>query len=217
MFNSVLSIIPLAKSDLYAWEICGFNELLWLFWGGTIDKTLLVKCIYNGEELTIAEAIVLRDNSKYKPFLTCISCGEPVKAHKAGANSSAHFEHHERSYSCPYSYGKKLNDDRFAIDDSRAIEGYQIDRKILSNSRNAALAEERKLKDGYKCKACEFKLKLNGRFVIECHHKKPIGTDGVRETTLDDLVSLCPTCHRIAHTREKPLNVEEIKEALKSL
>jgi len=42
LFNSILSIIPLAKSDLYAWEICGFNELLWLFWGGTIDKTLLV-------------------------------------------------------------------------------------------------------------------------------------------------------------------------------
>jgi len=117
-----------------------------------------VSCIYSGKELTVIEAIELRDNSKEKPYFTCISCGEAVRAHKAGANSSAHFEHHERNYSCPYSEGKQLIDGIYAIDDARAIEGYEVDRKVLSGSRNVKLANERKLNDGYKCKACGFKL-----------------------------------------------------------
>lgn len=176
-----------------------------------------VKCIYNSEELTVAEAIELRDDSKENPYFTCISCSEAVRAHKAGANSLAHFEHHERNNSCPYSDGKRIKDDTFAINDTRAIEGYEVDRKILSGSRNSALAKQRKQMDGYKCQVCGFKLKLNGRFVIECHHKNPIGTEGIRETTLEDLISLCPTCHRISHTRKKPLKINEIVEARKSL
>jgi len=179
-----------------------------------------VKCIYKNEELSIDEAIELRSSSKERPFFICISCGEPVRAHKAGANSvnsAAHFEHHKRNYLCPFSEGKRLSDDRFAIDDPRAIEGYQKDIKILSSTRNVELAKNRKLKDGYTCQACGFKLKLNERYVIECHHKNPIGLGGTRETKLDELVSLCPTCHRIAHTREKPLDVDEIIEARKNL
>ncbi|QDE31730.1 HNH endonuclease [Shewanella polaris] len=176
-----------------------------------------VNCICNGKEIEVAEALELRDGSKENSYFTCVSCGEPVRVHKAGANSLAHFEHHERNYSCPYSEGKKIKEDTFSLDDPRAIEGYEIDRKILSGARNSSLARQRKQMDSYKCIACGFKLKLNGRFVIECHHKDPIGTEGVRETSLEDLISLCPTCHRISHTREKPLSLNEIVEARKSL
>jgi hypothetical protein len=93
-----------------------------------------VKCIYNSEELTVAEAIELRDDSKENPYFTCISCSEAVRAHKAGANSLAHFEHHERNNSCPYSDGKRIKVDTFAINDTRAIEGYEVDRKKLKVS-----------------------------------------------------------------------------------
>lgn len=169
-----------------------------------------VTCIFEGEKLSISDALEVRDSSKFSLYLTCISCGKPVRAHKAGKNCAAHFEHHERNYSCPYSEGKAAKDERFGIDDQRAIEGYQKDQEILSGSRNQALVSQCKARDKYTCQACGFNLKLYGRYVIECHHKNPIGIGGVRETCLSDLVSLCPTCHRVSHTRKEPLNVEEI-------
>lgn len=173
-------------------------------------------CIYKGKEISVLDALEHRDRNKTPLYLTCISCGDPVRAHKAGTNSSAHFEHHERNYSCPYSEGKGPKDDSFGVDDKRALEGYRRDQKILAGARNQELARQCKVRDKYTCQACGFKLKHNGRYVIECHHKNPIGSGGVRETSLDDLVSLCPTCHRIAHTRRSPLDVDEIALARKT-
>lgn len=53
------------------------------------------------------------------------------------------------------------------------------------------------------CEACRLDLKqvtgdeeLN---VYECHHLRPLHEIGPTESGLDDLVILCPTCHRIAH------------------
>lgn len=176
-----------------------------------------ITCFYEGSEISIKEAIDIRENSSQSPFFTCTYCAEPLRAHKAGKNSGAHFEHHERNYSCPFSEGKRRAGDCFPIDDPRAIEGYALDRKILSGSRNTSLANQRKFKDNYTCQACDFRLKLNGRYVIECHHKFPLGDGAVRETTLDHLVSLCPTCHRIAHTSKEPLDIPQIVEARKNL
>jgi hypothetical protein len=97
----------------------------------------------------------------------------------------------------------------FQIDSPRAIEGYKRDQVLYVSDRNRALANQRKAMDGHTCKACELRLSVEGRFVIECHHLDPISM-GQRETTLNDLVSLCPTCHRIAHMREPIYAIDEI-------
>lgn len=97
----------------------------------------------------------------------------------------------------------------FPIDSERAMEGYKEDLKLYRSKRNAKLAERRKKQDDYTCQACGFRLEVSGHFVIECHHINPISL-GERKTGLDDLVSLCPTCHRIAHTRKPIYQVEEI-------
>ena len=97
----------------------------------------------------------------------------------------------------------------FPIDSERAVEGYKKDQQLYVAGRNAKLSEERKKQDDYRCQACGFKLKVSGYFVIECHHTNPI-SQGIRETSLNDLISLCPTCHRIAHTREPIYEVAEI-------
>ena len=83
-------------------------------------------------------------------------------------------------------------------------------RRLLKGARNQALVKQCKDRDNYTCQACRFRLKVNGRYIIECHHKNPIGAGGERETALDDLVCLCPVCHRIAHTAKNPLTVAEI-------
>jgi predicted HNH restriction endonuclease len=97
----------------------------------------------------------------------------------------------------------------FPIDDKRAVEGYKKDQQLYMTTRNTELAKLRKQHDDYTCQACGFKLQVSEHFVIECHHTDPISW-GVRETSLNDLVSLCPTCHRIAHTREPIYTVAEI-------
>jgi predicted HNH restriction endonuclease len=148
-------------------------------------------CIFNGGKLSITDALALRDESDSQRYFTCISCEEPVKAHRAGkSHTAAHFEHYERNSSCPHSDGKNSKQ-RYGINEKSAIEGYEIDKKILSGARNQALVRQCKVRDKFTCQACGFKLKLNQKYIIECHHKNPIGTGVVRETTLNDLVLNC--------------------------
>lgn len=104
------------------------------------------------------------------------------------------------------------NLDHFDIDDAKALEGYLHDRKILAPARNASLASKRKKLDNYTCRACEFKLQIGDRHVIDVHHLNPLGDSGKTITTIDDLICLCPTCHRIAHLRNPPYSVKEIIE-----
>ncbi|MGH7113086.1 MAG: hypothetical protein ACREE9_01150 [Stellaceae bacterium] len=95
-----------------------------------------------------------------------------------------------------------------------AEEGYQGDRTIAFQHRNNDLIASCKARDDHRCLACEFRLELHGRYIIDCHHKVSFaGVPGVRVTGLNDLICLCPTCHRIAHTQKTPLTVEEIRAA----
>lgn len=173
------------------------------------------QCYYQGEAIEVAQALEIRDASESRPFFTCIVCKEPVRPHRAGGeHSAAHFEHYEVNQNCPHSAGERFAQEILNIDDPKAVEGYMQDRSLLVGVRNQALAKECKARDNYKCVACGFRLKHNGRYVIECHHQNPIGSGGQRVTELQDLVSLCPTCHRVAHTRKEPLSVKEIREVL---
>lgn len=96
-----------------------------------------------------------------------------------------------------------------------AMEGYQSDRKYLFTVRNRPIVEERKRLDGFRCQACRFKLKINKKFIIECHHKITFYGGKKRITDIEELVCLCPTCHRIVHIRKPPYSVREIKNILK--
>lgn len=78
--------------------------------------------------------------------------------------------------------------------------------------RNSLMMDRRKAKDNYTCQSCGFYLKTGDSYIIECHHINPI-SEGERKTCIDDLISLCPTCHRIAHAnRQAPLNIAQIQE-----
>jgi hypothetical protein len=97
-----------------------------------------------------------------------------------------------------------------------AVEGQSQDHITTSLIRNRKIVQLRKEKDDYTCQACGFKLFANGINIIDCHHINPLSDTGMTLTSIDQLVCLCPTCHRIAHTRKNPLSVEEIKDCLKS-
>ena len=98
-----------------------------------------------------------------------------------------------------------------------ATENLRIERRTLSRSRDPELARKRKAQDEYTCRACELRLCVNNHHILDCHHIRPLSKDELaRETTLEDLISLCPNCHRVAHTRLNPLSVEEIREAIEN-
>lgn len=72
---------------------------------------------------------------------------------------------------------------------------------------------------GYSCQTCDINLKEKygdiARDFIHVHHLNPIATVGVtKPDPINDFIPLCPNCHAIAHLRNPPLTVEEIKSIL---
>ena len=97
-------------------------------------------------------------------------------------------------------------------------EGHQYWIEQKRAERDPSLAEEamnrnRKRHGGWiKCEACGFRDK--GRSMFDAHHLSPLAL-GTRESDVNDLAVLCPTCHRWAHAkagdRLHPLPVEQIR------
>lgn len=85
---------------------------------------------------------------------------------------------------------------------------YERDRR----NRSTALAIH-----GYACFACG--SDLSDRYgsaavgLIEVHHLTPVSKlgPGYRINPATDLVPLCPNCHRVAHRRDPPFTVEELR------
>lgn len=102
-----------------------------------------------------------------------------------------------------------------SVDCPKAIEGYLVDFQYFKLKRNKRLAEECKKRDNYTCQACGFRLNFNGKYLIECHHKFPLSESGRTTTVLSDLISLCPTCHRLTHLRQPAMPLIELKRMLK--
>ena len=97
------------------------------------------------------------------------------------------------------------------------IEGIAHERRYLLRSRDSRLVEARRKVDDYTCQSCDFRLMLpDGNFIIEVHHLNPIGDLlDVTITSVEDLVCLCPTCHRIAHSAKGlPLPILEVRRML---
>lgn len=75
---------------------------------------------------------------------------------------------------------------------------------------------------GARCLACSLDFRERygdiGAGVIEVHHIQPLAqTSSVRTVDpIRDLVPLCPNCHTIAHRRNPPLTVTELRELLQS-
>lgn len=102
----------------------------------------------------------------------------------------------------------------FGVDSRAAQEGHRRDVVTTRRGRNAEIAKRRKELDRHVCAACRMRLIIEGHYVVECHHLNPL-VQGSRATTLDDLVTLCPTCHRVAHMSDPPYSVDELTEIMK--
>ena len=177
-------------------------------------------CQFNNQRISVQEAKRIRADVPQPAWRTfpffCIHCGGHVKPH-IGADNKPHFEHWPgENLHCPIRHipkrlpsaaKRRITRD---FDDQATIEGTKSDVTRMVSARDRAAAAACKKRDSHSCQACGFHLKVGNRYVIDCHHLYPVAL-GVRETILEDLVSLCPTCHRIAHTRDVPLELADIR------
>ncbi|WP_185057848.1 HNH endonuclease [Pseudomonas fluorescens] len=184
--------------------------------------------IFDSNLIEIDEALRLRNEARAAnqppPRFTCPQCNEPTRPHAGSTTNGAHFEHLKKNDDCALCHvGYVPVDQRatrnqlkpdFSVDDPKAIEGYLLDRNLLIKSRHQGLVRACKTRDNYQCQACDFRFEFEGSFVIECHHTKPMADYGRREVSLSELVSLCPTCHRVAHTRTPPFTATEIRQLM---
>lgn len=83
-----------------------------------------------------------------------------------------------------------------SIEEKTGIEGELIEKKIMLRKRNREIVQRCKLRDGYKCSSCGF---YHDDKIVEAHHLNPISMNANNKVTSNDLITLCPTCHRLAH------------------
>jgi hypothetical protein len=120
---------------------------------------------------------------------------------------------------------KKLGFDDFqaskevaAIAIKSAIEGRRYFAEVGRLIRKPDLAKAAKKRDKWICQVCEFDGKSPPwTSAIECHHINPISgrsKDG-KLTNINELITLCASCHRIVHSSDPCLLVDELKEILR--
>lgn len=110
------------------------------------------------------------------------------------------------------------------VDDDEGVdEG--ADRVFLKLHKNkerssaiVAQAKYRARSEGrFFCEVCTFNFETEfpalGTGFIECHHKLPIATGGIRRTLVEDLAIVCSNCHRMLHRKYQGiyLTVEDLR------
>lgn len=99
--------------------------------------------------------------------------------------------------------------------DRDVIEGDLAERKLLFRVRNKVIADECKARDKYTCRSCEFYYQNR---IVECHHLVPLSISGTVKIRISDLITLCPTCHRLAHALlEKDIANQDLSTLLVNL
>lgn len=117
-------------------------------------------------------------------------------------------EEKQRVYDLPHAEWDRLFDGKSVrlpiVGDYVESEG---DKKPWQGSvytRSKKLRDECLEKKGYRCGICGVNLgDIYGEEfaeVIEVHHKTPV-SGGSRKSTVDDLIPVCPNCHRILHSK----------------
>lgn len=73
---------------------------------------------------------------------------------------------------------------------------------------------------GYDCKACGLNMRKTYRGLkndfVHVHHLSPMAAAGIlKPDPVRDMVPLCPNCHAVAHLKNPPYTVDEIKHMIR--
>jgi len=82
-------------------------------------------------------------------------------------------------------------------EDAADLEGDKEEVKGYCIRRSAKLVKAAKLRDSHSCRGCGFHFEDQ---IVHVHHLDPLSEyKRPQETKLEDLLTLCPTCHYLAH------------------
>lgn len=102
------------------------------------------------------------------------------------------------------------------------FEGTPTSVKLTKYERNPAARQRCIEHFGPTCLACglnyEQKYGALAAGLIHVHHIVPISTKGQVHNVdpLRDLVPLCATCHHVVHSKDPPMSIEEVKQAIET-
>lgn len=83
------------------------------------------------------------------------------------------------------------------VGDDSETEGEKTTVRLQKVKRSARLINKVKKADRYRCRACGFQFQQQ---IVHVHHLDPLSErESPSETKPEDLVTLCPNCHYIAH------------------
>lgn len=92
---------------------------------------------------------------------------------------------------------------------------FERNKKLIENAKSLAKQEDRLF-----CEVCSFDFSKHyptlGDNFIECHHKLPIASGGIRKSKIKDIALVCSNCHRMLHRKlnGKFLSTDELKEII---
>jgi predicted HNH restriction endonuclease len=110
---------------------------------------------------------------------------------------------------------------RSAEDEEAREEGELVHAYISFRRRNRTLVEAKRAQCASKpCEACGFSFtsRYGGSIgeLQEVHHRNPIAErEGVTVTTLEDLVWICPNCHRALHSTRPAMSVDALRQRMR--
>jgi 5-methylcytosine-specific restriction protein A len=116
-------------------------------------------------------------------------------------------------------YFETKNDEK--LDENIFREGSKITIEINKYERNVKAKKKCIEHFGRICAVCEFKdyIKFGSEIsVIEVHHKTPISqySQEYEINPIEDLIPLCPNCHRAIHSKIPAYSIDELKEIIKT-
>lgn len=113
-----------------------------------------------------------------------------------------------------------------AYDTGQYAEGAQLRKERTFFARNPALRRDAIAKWGYTCSVCDLDFEATygdiGKGYVEIHHLESIAIKSKENpsaewsTSINDVRPLCANCHRMAHRRNPPVSIDELKSIMKA-
>ena len=96
-------------------------------------------------------------------------------------------------------------------------EGNQQTRTIMLRQRNSNARKIVLERDNYTCQCCGLTPIDLFKNTLHVHHNNPLHqSKGKRKVQINELVTLCPTCHGYIHYKKEELTVEVVQSILKN-
>lgn len=96
-------------------------------------------------------------------------------------------------------------------------EGETKTHSTTTRKRNSKVRQIILERDNYICQCCGLKPIDLFKNTLHVHHNHPLHkSNGARKIKLDELITLCPTCHGYIHYKKEEITVEEVQLLLKN-